>query len=266
MSARECIEVASDVFVMTSTKYTTTSSIVRRGDSVLLVDPAWTVTELDSIRDWLVANGCRVASGFGTHAHHDHLLWHPDFGDAPRWASARTVELAGEWHDELVAAVDEDYRRDFPDSFVGLRPLTDDHVPDPFGDVPGDAPDDQEPVQLIVHDGHAPGHTAVWLPERGTLLAGDMLSDIELPLPFNPDDLAGYLAALDALAPIVARAEVLIPGHGHPTDRPIDRLDADRAYLDAVLAGRDPDDPRRRETGMEDAHQRIVELARRGPG
>ena len=259
MNARECIEVAPKVFVMTSTKYTTTSTIIRRGDAVLLVDPAWTVAELDSIRDWLRANDCRVASGFGTHAHHDHLLWHPDFGDAPRWASARTVDLAGEWHDELVAAVDDDYRRDFPDSFLGLRAVPGDRIPDPFG-----RSSDDEPVQLIVHDGHAPGHTAVWLPERGTLLAGDMLSDIELPLPFNPDDLAGYLAALDALAPIVARADVLIPGHGHPTGRPLDRLDADRVYLDAVLAGRDPDDTRRGKPGMEDAHRRIVELARRG--
>jgi glyoxylase-like metal-dependent hydrolase (beta-lactamase superfamily II) len=259
MSGRECIEVAADVFVMTSTRYTTTSTIVRRGDVALLVDPAWTVPELESIRDWVRANGCRVTSGFGTHAHHDHLLWHPDFGDAPRWASARTVELAGEWHDELVASLDADYRRDLPDSFVGLRPVPTDLVPEPFG---GSA-DDDEPVELIVHDGHAPGHTAVWLPERRTLLAGDMLSDIELPLPFHPDDLDGYLAALDALAPIVARADVLIPGHGHPTDRPLDRLDADRAYLDAVLAERDPDDVRRRQPGMEDAHQRIVELARR---
>jgi glyoxylase-like metal-dependent hydrolase (beta-lactamase superfamily II) len=135
-------------------------------------------------------------------------------------------------------------------------------VPDPFGTAPGA----DEPVQLVVHDGHAPGHTAVWLPERRTLLAGDMLSDIELPLPFNPDDLAGYLVALDALAPIVAKARVLVPGHGRPTDRPLDRLDADRTYLDAVLDGRDPDDSRRGEPGMEDAHQRIVELARRGPG
>jgi glyoxylase-like metal-dependent hydrolase (beta-lactamase superfamily II) len=262
MSVRECVEVAAGVFVMTSTKYTTTSMIVRRGDAALLVDPAWTVIELESIRDWLRANGCRVTSGFGTHAHHDHLLWHPDFGDAPRWASARTVELAGEWHDELLDAVDEDDRRDLPDPFVGLRPAPVDHLPDPFGGSAGG----DEAVELIVHDGHAPGHTAVWLPERRTLLAGDMLSDIELPLPFHPDDLSAYLAALDALAPIVARADVLVPGHGHATDHPLARLDADRAYLGAVLAGRDPDDPRRRQPGMEDAHRRIVELARRGPG
>ena len=99
------------------------------------------------------------------------------------------------------------------------------------------------------------------LAERGVLLAGDMLSDIELPLPFSPDDLPAYLDALDRLAPVVQRARVLVPGHGHPTDQPIARLDADRHYLAAVLAGRDPDDRRRGLKGMAEAHAKIVELA-----
>lgn len=253
---RESVEVGPDVHVLTSSRYTTTSTIVRRGDAALLIDPAWTVTELESIRSWLAEHDTTVTAGFGTHAHHDHLLWHPDFGDAPRWVSAGTASAAAEWHDELVSQLDEDYRRDFPDPLLGLRAVDGDVVPDPFEDGSG------EPVQLVVHDGHAPGHTALWLPDRGVLLAGDMLSDIELPLPFGPDDLPSYLSALDSLAPIVARADVLIPGHGHPTGRPFERLDADRSYLDAVLRGDDPDDPRRAAPGMDEAHRRIVQLAR----
>ena len=258
-AARAGVEVGPGVFVMTSTRFTTTSTIVRRGDAVLLVDPAWTVAELESIRDWVAAHGCHVTAGFGTHAHHDHLLWHPDFGDAPRWASPRTVELATEWHDELTAGLDDDVRHQLPDPFVGLQ-RTEGQLPEPFGHR------DDEPVELFVHDGHAPGHTAVWLPNRGVLLAGDMLSDIELPLPFDPDDLPGYLDALDTLAPLVEQASVLVPGHGHPTERPLARLDADRAYLDAVLHGRDPDDARRALPGMRDAHRRIVEIVRAGGG
>ena len=48
-------------------------------------------------------------------------------------------------------------------------------------------------------------------------------------------ELVAYLAGLDALAPYVARTDVLIPGHGHPTDRPMQRLDADRRHVDALL-------------------------------
>jgi glyoxylase-like metal-dependent hydrolase (beta-lactamase superfamily II) len=71
-----------------------------------------------------------------------------------------------------------------------------------------------------------------------------MLSDHELPLPFSPDDLPAYLAALDRLAPFVAMAEYLIPGHGTPTDAPSARLDADRRYLDDVVRTGRSDDPR----------------------
>jgi glyoxylase-like metal-dependent hydrolase (beta-lactamase superfamily II) len=256
---REAVEVAPGVVVMTSGRYATTSTIVRRGTRALLVDPAWTVPELDAIRDRLAADGTTVATGFSTHAHHDHLLWHPDFGDAPRYASPATVRCAAEWHGELRAQLDDDYRIGFPDSLLGLLPVVGDHLPDPFADGC------DEPVQLVVHDGHAPGHTAVWLAERGVLLAGDMLSDVELPLPFDPDDLEAYLAALDALGPAVERVDVLVPGHGRVTDRPIDRLDADRRYLDAVLRGADPEDSRRANPGMDAAHRRIVELARTRP-
>jgi glyoxylase-like metal-dependent hydrolase (beta-lactamase superfamily II) len=257
MAERACVEVAPEVFVMTSTRYTTTSTVVRRAGRAVLVDPAWTVGELDSLAEWLQATGTCVACGFGTHAHHDHLLWHPAFGEAPRWASAKTVACVAEWHAELTGMLDEDYRVAFPDPFDAVQAVASDTLPDPFGAGVAD-----ERIELIVHDGHAPGHTALWLPERSVLLAGDMLSDTELPLPFNPDDLAGYLAALDALAPTVALAGVLVPGHGHPTSNPIERLDADRRYLDDVLAGGDPDDPRRALPGMADAHDRIVELAR----
>jgi glyoxylase-like metal-dependent hydrolase (beta-lactamase superfamily II) len=182
--------VAPDVFVLTSSKFATTSTIVRRGNAAMLVDPAWTTTELDDIVDWLHERGCRVTAGFCTHAHHDHMLWHPAFGDAPRWASRRSL-----------------------------------------------------------------------LADRGVMLAGDMLSDIELPLPFTPDDLPAYLGALDQLASVVARATLLVPGHGRPTDRPMERLDADRHYLDAVIDGRDPDDPRRGLQGMAEAHDKIIRLA-----
>lgn len=253
---RDVVEVAGGVFVATSERYTTTSTIVTTARSAVLVDPAWTVTELEDLRDWLRHHDLAVTSGVATHAHHDHLLWHPDFGGAPRFASATTVRMADEWHGELRSQLDDDYRSDLPDSFLGLRPVDGQFLPDAFGDGAG------EPVELVVHDGHAPGHTAVWLPERGVMLAGDMLSDVELPLPFAPDDLPAYLDALDRLAPTVERASVLVPGHGHVTDRPLERLDADRRYLEAVLRGEDPDDRRRAAPGMDDAHRRIVELAR----
>jgi glyoxylase-like metal-dependent hydrolase (beta-lactamase superfamily II) len=250
------VEVAPGVHVFTSALCTTTSTVVVRDGHALLVDPAWQAVELDGIATWLRDNGFTVAAGVATHAHHDHLLWHPDFGAAPRWASRRTVELADEHRDDLVAALGPD-APDWMTALLGrVRPLRSTSVPHPFGNGA------DEPVEVVVHDGHAPGHTAVWFPERGVLAVGDLLSDVELPLPFGPDDLPAYLAGLELLAPHVRRARLLVPGHGRPTDDPSGRLDADRRYLDALLAGGDPDDPRRADPEMEQHHQRLRVMAR----
>jgi hypothetical protein len=42
----------------------------------------------------------------------------------------------------------------------------------------------------------------------------------------------------------------------------MERLDADRRYLDDVLAGRVPDDPRLGNPGMAEMYERLVSLAR----
>ena len=147
------MEIAPGVVVMTSSQYETTTTMVQRGRSALLVDPAWTTAELDGIVDWLSNHECRVTAGFATHAHHDHMLWHPGFGDAPRWASPKSAEMAIEWRDELVAMLDP-YPPEWPNPLDGIRALPGSTIPSPFG------PDGDAAVELIVHDGHVPGHAA----------------------------------------------------------------------------------------------------------
>jgi glyoxylase-like metal-dependent hydrolase (beta-lactamase superfamily II) len=164
--------------------------------------------------------------------------------------------MANEDRELILEHLVGDIPTDWPHPVDGLRVLDATLVPDPFLDGVG------EEIEFVVHDGHAPGHTAMWMPERGVMCAGDMLSDIELPFPFFPDDLPAYLAGLDVLAPVVAKAKVLVPGHGHVTFQPMERLDADRFYLDEVLQGREPDDPRRAFPESEAAHHKMVQMAR----
>lgn len=262
------VPIAPGVLVATSEVMSTTTTLIVRGGRGVLVDPAWRAGELVALADDLDALGVTVTAGVSTHPHHDHLLWHPRFGTAPRWASVRAVASAAADRAELLGALldAEHYPPEVVAVFAELRPVPGADrpgavaaLPDPFG--PGGP---AEPIELIGHDAHAAGHLALWAPERGTLLVGDMLSDLELPLPFDPDDLEAYLVGLDTLAPYVARAQVLVPGHGMPTFAPLDRLDADRRYLDALLAGRDPDDPRRANPGMAEVHDRLVGLVRLG--
>ena len=249
---RELVEVATGVLVATSRKYATTSTVVVSADRAVLIDPAWEPDELEALADALDARGLTVTAGLSTHAHHDHLLWHPRFGDVPRLASPRTVALANEYHQQLLDNLGPDWPVELAKVFGQVHAAE----PEPFST--GD-----DPIVLVVHDGHAPGHTALWLPERSVLIAGDMLSDLELPLPHDPDDLASYLHGLEILAPYVSRATVLIPGHGRPTEQPSQRLQADRHYLDALVAGADPQDDRRSNEGMAEVHARNLQLAAR---
>ncbi len=254
------VPVADDVFVTTSRKMSTTSTLFTAGDSGVLVDPAWLPDELEAIADALDERGIRVTSGFSTHPHHDHLLWHPRFGEAPRWASAAGAQAAREHAAELQAHLGPGYTDEVLALFGGVEPLPGDELPAPFGSDGA-----TERFEVVVHDGHAPGHAALWAPARSVLVVGDMLSDVELPLPFWPDDLPAYVAGLDALAPYVARASVLVPGHGTPSSAPMERLDADRRYLDDVIAGRVPDDDRIANPGMREEYQHLVRLVAEAP-
>ena len=81
--------------------------------------------------------------------------------------------------------------------------------------IPWDGPE----ARLIVHDGHAPGHGAVFLPESGVLIAGDMCSDVEIPLLDTDaeDPLGDYRTGMERLASVPGVRQV-VPGHGHIGD------------------------------------------------
>lgn len=230
-TARRWTTVAPGVLVTTSERYATTTTLAVLGDEVLLVDPCWAPDELTAIADDLAALGLRVTAGFATHAHHDHVLWHPRFGDVPRWASSGAAALAAAEHAANLAAL--------PDQPPEVRALVGRLTPTDGEDLPAG-------TELVVHDAHSTGHAALLLTTTGVLLAGDMLSDVELPLA-GETGLAAYRAGLELLRPVVERAEVLVPGHGSVAvgrDRVRARLAADTSYLDAVEAGRPVSDPR----------------------
>ena len=180
----------------------------------------------------------------------------------PRWATPWTVAQWRERRDELIAPL----RGDLPDDLLAyagyLTPVPTRPRPEAYP-----LPWAGREVLLHEHDAHAPAHVAAEIVDVGVLLAGDMLSDVELPMPDDDEtDLVSYLEGLDRLAPVVRRCRWLVPGHGTPTDSPIGRLDADRRYLDDLLAGRETDDPRRGLPDMAELHEANVRRARAGLG
>lgn len=245
-------EVAPGVLVATS-RFMATSTVVitaagrDRDDQALVIDPGVHLDELADLAAELAARRLEVVGGIATHAHWDHVLWHPDLADVPRWASPRTVADAEAARADLLAeahattAVDEG-------RFARLRALE--------GDVPWSGPG----VHLVVHDAHCAGHTAVHVPARGLLVAGDMGSDVEVPLLTHgipgPEALLAHHDGIERLAAL-APVDVVVPGHGHDCDAAMwrRRLDADRAYLDDLAAGRPSDDTRLAEPWLVEADE-----------
>ena len=78
------------------------------------------------------------------------------------------------------------------------------------------------PGEIIEHQAHAIGHAAVLLADRGVLLAGDMLSDVLIPLldPRRPDQVGAYETALDRLGEAARHVDVVVPGHGAVAEGP----------------------------------------------
>ncbi|HEY4023371.1 MAG TPA: MBL fold metallo-hydrolase, partial [Pseudonocardiaceae bacterium] len=185
--------------------------------------------------------GQTVVAGFSTHPHWDHLLWHPRFGAAPRYGTAR---CAASTRHQLSAGLDS--RRlgipeQVPMDLLGLIS----GLSAEMTLIPWDGPQ----IRIVEHQAHAPGHVALLIEERGVLVAGDMLSDALIPLldlNDTADPIEDYLAALRLFEGVAGDVDVLVPGHGSigGADQVQARIDQDRAYIDALRDGHVPSDPR----------------------
>jgi glyoxylase-like metal-dependent hydrolase (beta-lactamase superfamily II) len=244
-------QVADGVWVRQSEWVWTNSIVVRGDDGLIVVDPGIEGSELDQLADELDRLGIPVVAGFSTHPHWDHLLWNSRFGDVPRYATAACAEVAGENRERAQAMAAESAEGIPLELVADVTPL-----PADGGPVPG---------ELIEHQAHAVGHAAILLADRGVLLAGDMLSDVLIPLfDFRQDDqLGAYETALDRLEEAARHVDVLVPGHGAIAEGPevAARLAADRAYIDALRRGEEPVDARLDADWLSGPHQSNVEQA-----
>jgi glyoxylase-like metal-dependent hydrolase (beta-lactamase superfamily II) len=245
-------QVADGVWVRQSEWVWSNAVVVRGEDGLVLVDPGIGGPDLEQLADDVDRLGVPVVAGFATHPHWDHLLWHSRFGDVPRYATAACARVAGEAR-ERARTMAAESAPGIPLELIGL--LT--PLPADGGPVPG---------ELVEHDAHAIGHAAVLLADRGVLLAGDMLSDVLIPLldARRPGQVDAYEAALDRLGAAARHVSVVVPGHGAVAEGPevAARFAADRAYLDALRRGADPVDARLDQDWLAGPHQSNLEQAR----
>ncbi|MFG1644386.1 MBL fold metallo-hydrolase [Amycolatopsis sp. NPDC049252] len=245
-------QVADGVWVRQS-EWVWSNAVVVRGEAgLIVVDPGISGDDLSELADEVDRLGIPVVAGFSTHPHWDHLLWHSRLGDVPRYATAANVRIAGEAR-ERAQAMAEQTAPGIPLELIAL--LT--PLPADGGPIPG---------EILEHDAHAAGHAAILLADRGVLVAGDMLSDVLIPLldARRPGQVDAYEATLDRWETALRQVDVVVPGHGAVAVGPevAARLAADRAYLDALRRGVEPADARLEQDWLSVPHKANQEQAR----
>lgn len=241
-------QVADGVQVHQSEILLNNTVVVQGRSGVLLVDAGITGDEMTCLANDLRESGRPVVAGFSTHPDWDHVLWHAELGDAPRYGTAvcaarmRELRSSAVWKARVVEGLPEEIAEEIPLDPFGL--IT--GLPAGTAQVPWDGPR----VRIIEHPAHSPGHATLLIEESGVLVAGDMLSDVFIPM---LDDFTGtndpieeYLVGLRLLEGVMDEADVVIPGHGSVGrgGQLGARIELDRAYVLALRDGRDPRDPR----------------------
>jgi glyoxylase-like metal-dependent hydrolase (beta-lactamase superfamily II) len=241
-------QVAEGVLVHQSELLQNNAVVVQGRAGVLLIDPGIQGSEMACLANDLRELGQPVVAGFSTHPDWDHVLWHAELGEAPRYGTARCAAYMrdllsnADWKARVAEGLPPEIAEEIPLDLFGL--IT--GLPAETAQIPWDGPK----VRIIEHPAHAPGHAALFIEERGVLVAGDMLSDVLIPMldDFNStnDPIEDYLIGLRLLEGVADDVDVLIPGHGSVggADQVRARIEQDRAYVQALRDGGGPDDPR----------------------
>lgn len=218
-------------WVTQSEVFATHSGVFVEGGAAYLVDPGVRPEELDTIAAFVTMRGAEVQGILLTHAHWDHLLGPSRFPDASVIAAAAfrsVIQLHGR---DLRHQVARWAAGEGLEGYTAFEPPEPDIVFRERLTLRLGA----STLSMRAAPGHAPDHSVIYQPEAGLLWAGDMLSDLEVPMVM--DTFVAYLQTLRGLSRL--RVEILVPGHGTATADPdeIDgRFSRDEAYLEAVCA------------------------------
>jgi glyoxylase-like metal-dependent hydrolase (beta-lactamase superfamily II) len=239
-------DVADGVLIHQSEFLQTNAVVVQGRAGVLLIDPGITGEEMACLANDLRELGQRVVAGFSTHPHWDHVLWHAGLGSPPRYGTAgcaaalRDLLSDAGWKARVAQALPPEIGEEIPLDLFGE--IT--GVPAETAEIPWDGP----PVRIVEHQAHALGHAALLIEERRVLVAGDMLSDVLIPmLNLNAaEPVEDYLAGLSLLEGMAGDVDVVIPGHGSVgrAGEVQARIEGDRAYVHALRDGGGRSDPR----------------------
>jgi glyoxylase-like metal-dependent hydrolase (beta-lactamase superfamily II) len=226
-------DLGSGVLVRQSRAFQMNSVVLLDPAHTVLVDPGVLPSEIEDIADRVRAAGAAAITLIMTHAHWDHVL-----GRA-RWPAARVIA-----HDRFAADLERTMRwiDEEADKIGAKLGETFQHRFEPFRAnerVSGQHFAKLGPWRAVFRDafGHSESQLSIHLPEQRVLIAGDMLSDIEVPMLEVAAPV--YRATLAALEPLFSggAVETLIPGHGtvaRGAAAARERFDRDVRYLETL--------------------------------
>lgn len=225
----------ADVLVFVSDVWQTTCTAVRGGEEGFVIDSPVYPEELRALPDVLEQAEYPVSGLLATHGDWDHLLGRLAFPRAAVAAGegtvARIASELGEAQRALRAFDAEHYVEGRPPLALGsLQSL-----PVPGRLELGSGGVGHE-IELHPAGGHTADGTALWLGWARVLVCGDYLSPVEIPVLGAGGSPVAYAETLRRLAPLVASAEWVVPGHGAPltSARAAALLQADLDYLTAL--------------------------------
>ena len=213
--------------VLTSALWQVNAVALQLADgATVLVDSLVLPGELEELPGVLKEAGLEPEALVVTHAHFDHVLGRAAYPGLPLLAGADTAALLRDDAGGVLRELEESDAELYLDRRVLPRL-------DGAQDAGGLA------LERVDAAGHAAEGSAYFDPSLGVLLAGDYLIEIEIPLVSAAGSPEAYLATLDRLAPLVARAEVVVPGHGPPLsrERALELLELDRRYVSDLASG-----------------------------
>jgi glyoxylase-like metal-dependent hydrolase (beta-lactamase superfamily II) len=262
------VSLHPDVIVVTSAVLQVNCVVVRgggKGDQIgsagsagetFVIDSPVLPDELDALPSLLEQARLPTPSGLlATHGDWDHLLGPLAFPGValgcPESTAERLRDSPGEAQREL-RAFDEDLmiERPRPLALGAVQALP----------VPGRCELGARELELHPAGGHTRDGMAIWIPWAHVLVAGDYMSEVELPALNDGGDLDAYLDTLERLRPLAVQAEHVVPGHGPILDvaRAVAVLDEDVSYLRALAErGEEAELPAgRRSRAQRDLHAR----------
>ncbi len=205
-------ELGDGLRVRQSRCYAMNSLVAHRNGHTLLVDPGVLPSELDEIAASTQAASPdlnHVSIAF-THPHWDHVLGLPWFPGAETFAHSGFHDVLEQEALTIERRANEGlhtHGERLPHTFRAFEPVL---------KARGTTRVELGPFTLVTYDtpGHDPNHLSLWLPEHGVLVAGDLLSAIEIPWLDGPPWV--YRATLKQLHWLYEQEDVrvTVPGHG----------------------------------------------------